>query len=350
MKTRRWMASLAAMSAIALAAGCSSGQTSSESSGGATGTGGLPDTASPQEVVSQTTQALEGKTVRLALVTEGIPLTNEWVNSMRAGFEQAGADFQASSANFDPQALAQIVETFVNQQPDVLIIHNSDLSGLANLIQRAQREGIYVLVINLASNAQSDAYIGPNWDKMTAMLANRAADDCQAKGRNKVAIINGFGADSASVLVSTAAERVFAERGMQVVANQPGQFDPNTAREIASTVMEQHPDLCAFLGSWDGMMIGAAAAVKQAGKSETVGVYTVDSSNPTCAAIAEGTITAAVNYGVEDMGPQAVAVAKYLMQSGVAPGSGKTALFTELSMIDSSNVHEGQACYDGTVL
>ncbi|HET9770272.1 MAG TPA: sugar ABC transporter substrate-binding protein [Acidimicrobiia bacterium] len=351
MNTRRWFAG-ALLATLLVGSACSSSDDndSSPQAQGGTEAGGLPETAPPDQVVALTTEALKGKRVRLALITGGIPLTDEWTNSMAAGFTQAGIDFKSSNAGFDPQVLAQNVETYINEKPDVLIVHNADLSGTAQLLKRAQDEGIYVIVINLASNAQTDAYVGPDWTTMSAMLANRAADDCVAKSKKKMAIITGFGADSGSVLSGTAMEKVFKDRGLEVVSNQPGQFDPNKAREIAGTILQQHPDLCAFIGSWDGMMIGAAAAVEQAGKAGTVGVYTTDSSKPTCEAIAKGSMTAALNYSVPDMGPQMVAVAKYLLQSGVKPGSGKTALFSRMSIIDKTNSSDPEACYDGKVV
>jgi ribose transport system substrate-binding protein len=353
MNARRWFAGVL-LATMLVGSACSSGDddnASPKAEGGTEASGGLPETAPPAEVVSKTNEALKGKKVRLALITGGIPLTDEWSNSMAIGFQQAGVDFKATSANFDPQVLAQNVETFVNEKPDVLIVHNADLSGLATLIKRAQDEGIYVIVINLASNAQSDAYVGPDWTAMSTMIANRAADDCLAKGGSKkVAIITGFGADSGSVLAGEAMDKVFKDKGLQVVANQPGQFDPNKTREITGTLLQQHPDLCAVIGNWDGEMIGAAAAVEQAGKAGKVGVYTTDSSQPTCDAIGKGTMTAALNYGVSQMGPQMVAVSKYLMQSGVKPGSGRTALFSRMAIIDKTNYQQAEACYDGKIL
>jgi ribose transport system substrate-binding protein len=352
MNTRRWFAG-ALLATLLAGSACSSDSDDSSSpkaEGGTEAAGGLPQTAPPDEVVRRTTEALKGKRVRLALITAGIPLTDEWTNSMATGFSQAGLDFKSSSAGFDPQVLAQNIETFINEKPDVLIVHNADLSGTAQLIKRAQDEGIYVIVINLASNTQSDAFVGPDWTTMSTMLATRAADDCAAKNGKKAAVITGFGADSGSVLAGEAMQKVFTERGIQVVANQPGQFDPNKAREITGTILQQNPDLCAVIGNWDGMMIGAAAAVEQAGKAGTVGVYTTDSSSPTCESIKKGSMTAALNYGVPDMGPQMVAVTKYLLQSGVKAGSGRTALFSRMSIIDKTNVSDPEACYDGKVV
>jgi ribose transport system substrate-binding protein len=352
MNTRRWLAG-ALLATMLIGSACSSDSNDNASpraEGGTEATGGLPASAPPAEVVQKTSEMLKGKRVRLALITSGIPLTDEWTNSMAAGFTQAGVDFKSSSAGFDPQVLAQNIETFINEKPDVLIVHNADLSGTAQLIKRAQDEGIYVIVINLASNAQTDAFVGPDWTTMSTMIANRAADDCAAKGGKKAAIITGFGADSGSVLAGEAMGKVFTDKGIQVVANQPGQFDPNKAREITGTILQQNPDLCAVIGNWDGMMIGAAAAVEQAGKAGKVGVYTTDSSAPTCEAIKKGSMTAALNYSVPDMGPQMVAVAKYLLQSGVKAGSGRTALFSRMSIIDKGNVADPEACYDGKVV
>lgn len=327
---------------VALGA-CSSG--SSESKGGGEGSG-LPEVAAPEDVIEQTVESLEGKKVQMIVVTDAQALTVAWIDRIRAGLEQNGIDFKTASANFDTQVLAQQVQTAINEDPDLLIIQNSDATGLANLLKEAQDKGIYVLTMNLASNTQTDAYIGANWDDLGYQLANRAADDCEGQGKQDVGVITGFGADTNSVLFATGAERAFEERGMNVVATQPGQFDPGKAGNIARTVLQQNPDVCAFVGSWDVMMGGVAKVVKDGGLQEQVGVYTTDNTAPTCDLIKDGSMRAALDQGAgTTMGDMAVAMSLHLLQSGREAGAARTALYVPTRFIDKSNVDEPGACY-----
>ena len=348
MKPTAWfarVASLVAVGALALTA-CSSGS-GSDSGGNSAGGGGLPDVASPQDVIKQTTDSLKGKKVQMVLLSDANALQQSWATRAQMMFDNTGIEFSYVVSNYDNQVLAQQVQTAIDQKVDALMLQNSDVSGLANLVQKAQDAGIYVIILNLGSNAQSDAFIGPNWDQMASDLADRAAADCKAKGSKSVAIITGFGADTGSVLFKEGATRAFEANGMDIVATQPGQYDPSKAGDIAQTILQQHPDICAFAGNWDGMMLGVSKVVHDAGKSGTVGVYTTDSSVGSCKAIGEGTLTAAVNYGGgTQMGDSAAAITKYLLQSGVQAGSSRTAVFMSTTILDGTNFEDPGACYD----
>ena len=52
---------------------------------------------------------------------------------------------------------------------------------------------------------------------------------------------------------------------IKVVSNQAADWDASKAKAITQTVLKQNPDLCGIVGFWDGMDIGTAAAIKEAG-------------------------------------------------------------------------------------
>jgi ribose transport system substrate-binding protein len=353
------MLGLALVTALVLTAcstGTGSGRPASGGSGGTaesaagktvSGTGGLPSRIQETNLGSDVKDMLKGKRAQLVILSTGALITDEWINSMKLGFEQLGMTFGVSDAHLDTTLETQMFENAINEHVDVLIAWNSDLTSTANLLQEAENAGIYTIVLNIGSVQQTDAYVGPDWVAMSQMLANRVATDCLAKGKHQVAEILGLGSDAGSVLANDGFQSVFKQRGIQVVSNQPGQYDPSTARGIAATVLQQHPDLCAFVGNFDLMMEGAAQAVDQAGKKGQVAVYTTDSSAPTCTAIENGEITAAVDYGVHYMGPMIVGMSQYLLESGVKPGTTRTALFTPLRLIDKTNATDPNSCYTG---
>lgn len=334
-----------------LTAGCTSSgstSTSSGSSGDSSSAQGLPDNAQPQDVAQFVADKLKGKKVYYAAGAAGFPLADVWRNSFQQAFDQLGVEFKTNDAQTDPQKLVQNAQTLLNGQPDVLILHNLDLTNTANIVKQAQSQGVYTIVINLASVQQSDAFVGGNFTVTQAALAQRVVDDCKAKGQNKVAMIKGFASDGVSVISDEAWRKTFGDAGFTIVSDQAGQYDATKARDIANTVMQQNPDLCAFIGTWDNMMIGAANAVSQAGRTGQIGVYTTDASEVACKAIQDGSMTAAIDYGVTSFGPVAVALTQYFLESGIPAGQHKTAVYGRYAVIDKSNLDTAQgACYSG---
>ena len=50
-----------------------------------------------------------------------------------------------------------------------------------------------------------------------------------------------------------------------MVSSQAADWDAAKAKAITQTVLKQNPDLCGIVGFWDGMDIGTAAAIREAG-------------------------------------------------------------------------------------
>lgn len=338
---------LAVLLVASTAGACtSSSQPSAGNQGGSTG--GLPATASPQQVADFVASKFKGKTVAYAAGGSGLPLLDTWSNTFATQFEQLGMVYKTADAQSDINKLVQIIETMINQKPDVLIFHNLDLTATASLIQKAQAAGIYTIVISTASVAQSDAFVGGQYGPAVTALAERAASDCIKKGKKRVAILTGFASDALSVQSDSVWKSVFKANGIDVVSDQSTNYDPGKAGSIAKTVMQQFPDLCGFIGTWDGMMIGVANAVDNAGKAGDVLVYTTDSSTVACGALQKGTMTAALDYGVVEIASNVVALVQYLVQTGLKPGANRTSITTRYRVIDKTNLRQlSGSCYSG---
>jgi ribose transport system substrate-binding protein len=334
--------------AVTSLSACGGSEQSTSENGSSSHTGGLPETASPKQVVQFVANRFKGKTVFHAAAASGFPLVDTWANTFKTQFAQLGIKYEYADAQSDLNKLVQIVQTAINKKPDVIIFQNLDLTATANLVQKAQAAGIYTIVISTASVAQSDAFVGGNYDPAVTALGERAAADCTKKGKKSIAILTGYPSDSLSVTADAAWKSVFKAKGIQVVSDQAANFDSGKAGEIAKTVMQQHPDLCGFIGTWDGMMVGVSSAVQNAGKAGDVLVYTTDSSKIACDAIASGEMTAALDYGVEEIAPSVVAVVQYLLESGLKAGANRTAISTRYAVIDKTNMsqHSG-SCYNG---
>lgn len=349
---RRTLVGVSTFIAIAiLATSCSRSSDSTPSTTSGSGTqqstgGGMSTPDFRRQVFDQTV----GKRVAWVPVGLGVPLTEEWTYWMKTGFEDAGMEFITRDPNWDTTKQAEAVQSLINEKPDLLIVHNFDVQLLAKLIQQAEEEGIYVIEVNMISNYKSDAFVGADTTRLGELLATDIVGQCgEGSGTSgKVAIIQGD-ATSGFVLGSLdGAMPVFEQDPtITVVASQPANWDRTQAYDITSTILQQHPDLCAVWGMWDQMTYGAATAVDEAGLKGQVKVFSSDNSTLTCEAIRDGLFYEAYSYAAPWQGHAIVAIGKYLLQSGIAPGTARTAIFSPLVKIDASNYDQPGACYDG---
>jgi ABC-type sugar transport system substrate-binding protein len=342
---------LAALAAAALVAvtGCSTG---SSSSGASTGSGEdkVPATASAAQLRDHTLKSLEGKTAAFVPVGMGTPLTEEWSRQLERGFKAVGMKYVLRDPNWDTGKQAQAVQSLINEKPAVLVVHNFDVQILAKLIQQAEQAGIYVIQVNMVSNYKSDAFVGAD----TIDLGHRIATDIVAQcggttqTSHEVQIVQGDATSGFTLDVMAGAKQVFDQHPeIKIVSTQAANWDRTKAHDITATVIQQHPNLCASWGFWDQMEYGAASAIKEAGKIDQVKVFTSDHSGITCQGIRDGLFFESYGYSVPTQGSDIVSIAKYLLQSGQAPGTARTADYTPLVKIDKSNWNQPNMCYDG---
>ena len=335
---------IAALGATLLLASCS------VSSGGSgedeSGDNVIPQSGKVEDISEIVHESMEGKKIGFVPVGLGIPLTEQWSTEIKRGFDQLGAEVVQRDAGWDAAKMPDIIDSLINSDVDVLVLHNPDVGVLTSQIQRAKQEGIYVVTLNMMPSQQSDAFLGGDFKAMAEELGNRVIKDCQAKGKTKVAAVDGFGTDGASVAAREGWNSVFEDSDIEVVSEQSANFLPGPASKVARTVLQQHDDLCAFIGNFDTMMLGVSEVVGQTGKSGNVGVYTIDASAPSCQNIKNGSLTVAVSYAVPAMGSAVVSTTQSLIESGSDPGSTRSVQFMPYELVDKSNVGDiAQACY-----
>jgi ABC-type sugar transport system substrate-binding protein len=325
---------------------CTSGAAGDKS---AAGTGDqLAGNATVEQLREHAISSLEGKTVAFVPVGMGTPLTEEWSRQIKRGFEAVGAKYILRDPNWDVAKQADAMTSLINQKPDLIVVHNFDVQLLAKLIQKAEQAGIYVIQVNMVSNYKSDAFVGADTIGLGRMIATEIVKVCGKGTSGKVQIVQGDATSGVTLGLMEGAEAVFKEHPeVKVVSTQAANWDRTKAHDITATVIQQHPDLCASWGFWDQMQYGAATAIKEAGKIGKVKVFTSDHSIVACEALRDGLFYQSYAYSVPTQGADIVSIGKYLLQSGLAPGTARTADYTPLYKIDRKNWNQPNMCYDG---
>ena len=268
---------------------------------------------------------IAGKKVIFVPISMGISLTEGWARRMRQHADLHGYTIEVRDAAFNTGVMSELLAKAISDKPDVLVVHNPTVQLLARQIRQAEAEGIKVLQINLQSNQPSAAFVGANWTRIGREIAEDIVKECGAgSGKSgKVAIIPGQLTAADSVIMNEAAFKVFeAHKEIQVVSNQASDWEPEKARQITATVLQQHPDLCAVFGHWDVHTMGAGNAVKDAGKSDEVLVYSTGGGDDVACKAVEDKIQHRIwSYDADGQGRDAGTIINLLLQ-GAATADG----------------------------
>lgn len=285
--------------------------------------------------------AFEGKTVAFVPISANYDLTEGWIAALEHSAERLGYELQIRDPNWNIDAGAQALEQFISEKPDILIFQNNDMHAYTKLVQRAMAADINVIQMNLKTPVNSDAFIGGDWYQVGADEAMEAVRLCGEGTSGKVAIIQGPVTSPPSLLGVAGIEDTLAEHpNITIVANQAADWDASKAHAIASTLIKQHPDLCAFVGLWDNMDIGAAAAVREAGLADKIKVITEGGGHQKsgCDNIKNGMFASYVKVDTRDQAKQLASAVETLLQVSPEPGSQPFGLYTANQLLTPETV------------
>ena len=170
---------------------------------------------------------------------------------------------------------------------------------------------------------------------------------CKGKS-NKIAIVQGAPTAAASAYTLKGVENILAKNpNVKVVSNQAADWDAAKAKALTQTVLKQNPDLCGIVGFWDGMDIGTAAAVKEAGMTGKVFLATSGGGEQkgACDQVKAGAYDYDVSYDVPTQASNMAAMIKWLVQGGLKPGAVKQNIYTTLIPITKENASIEGTCW-----
>lgn len=292
---------------------------------------------------------IAGKKVIFVPISMGISLTEGWVRRMKEHAAIYGYTIDIRDAAFNTGAMSELLAKAISEKPDVLVVHNPTVQLLSRQIKQAEADGIKVLQINLQSNQPSTAFVGANWERIGREIAEDIVKECgEGSGKSgKVAIVPGQLTAADSVIMNEAAFKVFEQhKEIQVVSNQASDWEPEKARQITATVLQQNPDLCAIFGHWDVHTIGAGNAVKDAGLEDKVLVYaTGGGDDVACKAIEDKVLDRVWSYDADGQGRDAGTMIDVLLQGGAAADGSMLIIESPLKIIKAGDGYDASLCW-----
>ncbi len=213
-----------------------------------------------------------------------------------------------------------IVEDFISQKVDAIVIAPIDSKALVPVLKKALAQKIPVVNVDnrldpgtLKAAKIAIPYVGVS-DEESAYNAAKAIVTALG-GKGKVAILEGVrGADNAQAR-KRGAEKAFSEApGIELVASQTANWQAEEALNVFTNILQANPDLKGLFASNDMMSFGAIQAVEAAGKQGQVVVASIDAEDQAIANIKGGKALATVYQNQDAQAAAAVSAALDLIK------------------------------------
>ncbi len=226
-------------------------------------------------------------TPRIALVMKS--LANEFFVTMAEGARthqaaNAGAYTLVVNGIRNESDLAQqvaLVEQMMAQGVDAIVIAPADSRALVPVLSKALRQKIVVVNIDnkldeatLQQSGIDIPFVGPDNRAGAHTVGASLARHLQRGDR--VAILEGIPTAFNAQQRRLGFEDAMREAGVEVAAVQSAHWEQAEANTVSAAMLREHPGLKAILASNDNMALGAAAAVRQAGRTGQVQVVGFD--------------------------------------------------------------------------
>ena len=287
---RRKLAAVAGLAIALVASGCGQGSGGSASGGGGGGGGGGGE--------DQVTVAFVPK-------LQGIPYFEAMNTGGQAGCQELGCQWlYQGPVTADPAAQADIVRSYIQQGVDALIVAPNDPDSMAPLLQQAKDAGIAVATSDTdAPNSVRQVFVEQASTEGIGQELTDALLEAMG-GQGKYAIVScGQTAENLNSWIEvqrayTAEKYPDAEIVDIVYAGE----DQAKATQMATDLMNAHPDLTGLVGECTSSAPGVAQAVRDAGKIgqvSTVGLGTPQSMLPY---LEDGSSSASILWDVEHLG------------------------------------------------
>ncbi|MEA2279521.1 MAG: ribose transport system substrate-binding protein [Solirubrobacteraceae bacterium] len=270
----RWPLALPVVLGLLLLGCGGSGKPGAPSGSPAKAPAGAPGSGTAKVLVYDRTATRAGKRLRIAYLAECVsnPYCQARLRGMEAAAKKYGFEFKTFDANFNPQTQLRLVQDAVAQGFDGYVFAPTAAApGCSMWKQFLKPTGKPVVTVDVPMCNDADYTPGV---AATVTMVRQAFFDAHVANafrtchaRCKVAAIGGFpGSD-----LFTTWERAVA-RGEQefpnvdVVSDQPANYDPRVALRVIGDALRAHPDLNMVISPWDDMTRGAEQAITAAGK------------------------------------------------------------------------------------
>lgn len=214
-----------------------------------------------------------------------------------------------------PVKQSELFETAISDKAAAIICDNAGADATVSAVKRAYDNNIPTFLIDREINEQgiAVAQIVANNYQGAKGAAEVFVEEMEEEG--EYAELFGIDSDTNAKTRSTAFHEVIDQYpDMKMVAVQTANWDQNMAYSKMETILQSYPNLKGVISGNDNMAVGAAAAIKAAGK--TLKIIGVDGSNDARDEIIAGNMTATAMQPAALIAEMAVKQADQYLKTG----------------------------------
>lgn len=249
---------------------------------------------------------------RVALVMKS--LGNEFFLTMENGAREhqkahaAEYELLANGIKDERDVAKQIdlVDQMIAQRVDAIVIAPADSKALVPVCKKARDARIMVVNIDnkfddavLEEAGLKLAFVGPDNRKGARLVGEHLAKHLQAG--DEVAILEGAPNTFNGAQRKLGFEDAINAAGLKLVSSQSGFWQTKEANVAAAAIINEHPNLKAFLCANDDMALGAIAALRSVGKLGQVKVVGYDNISAVRQLLQEGAILATADQHADQL-------------------------------------------------
>ncbi|MFG2356025.1 substrate-binding domain-containing protein [Streptomyces sp. NPDC048521] len=236
-------------------------------------------------------------------------LNNPFFVQIRAGAQaeakKLGVDLTVTDAQNDASQQANQLQNFTTSNEGAIIVNPVDSDAASNSVKAADKARIPVVAVDRGvNNASVDTLVASDNVAGGELAAKTIAE--KLGGQGKIVILQGqAGTSAARERAAGFAQGLKAYPGIQVLAQQPADFDRTKGLDVMSNLLQAHPDVQGVIAANDEMALGAIKALgSKAGRS--VQVVGFDGTPDGLKAVEDGTLYASVAQQPTQLGKIAV--------------------------------------------
>lgn len=242
---------------------------------------GTPEDNAASEETEETKDG-EEEEVKHLIGFSAIDMNNPYFITLESAIkevlEQENYELLMKDPGTDPEMQATQITEMIEEGIEAIILSPVDWEKITPSLQELKEAGVKIINVDTQVKEMDyvDAYIGSDNHKAGYICGEDLIEKCPDGG--KIAILECPTQNSINDRITGFEEAITtAEKGFEVVARADtlGEFD--RALEEAEKIIEEYPDIVAFMCGNDQIAVGATTAVNVAKKSDII-IYGVDGS------------------------------------------------------------------------
>src|SRR5690349_144974 len=229
---------------------------------------------------------------------EANPFRTAETQSIRDEAEKRGVNLLVTNAQSDLNKQISDIKSLLDRGAKLLIVAPLNSDGLQPAFDAAKAKQVPVVTIDRKVTSQPCTdyltFIGSDFVEQGKRAAQQMIK--ATGGSGKVAILLGASGNNVTVDRTKGFKDGIANSGLQVVAEQTGEFDGSKGQAVMEQLIQSNPDITAVYAENDEMGVGAVTALKAAGKTpgKDVKIVSIDGTRTAVQLIADGSYTAVI--------------------------------------------------------